>query len=258
MVKKIPLALGAVVLIGAGALLLYYFRLSVPRHIVNFATVLGLVLGIALIAAGLCFPLVVKGLRALWALKAGKIVLGALCAMLLAGAVTFCVTLGSILSAQSNVATQQSTLLVLGCQIRGSTPSRMLSDRIEAARVYLTENPQAVAILCGGQGADEDLSEGQCMYNILTEKGIAPERLFIDDTSVNTDTNIKNALAVIEKNNLSKEVAVATSDYHQKRAAMLCADYGLTARAVNARTQAYLVPVYYTREVIAVVGEAIF
>ena len=52
MVKKIPLALGAVVLIGAGALLLYFFRLSVPRHIVNFATVLGLVLGIALIAAG--------------------------------------------------------------------------------------------------------------------------------------------------------------------------------------------------------------
>ena len=258
MLKTIAKAAASLLLIGAGVILLYIFRLQVPRHIINAATVFGMAAGILLILAGLCFPLLLRGIRALLALKWGRGVFIGFGALLLAGTCTFAGTLGAICAAQKNTAHAQSTLLVLGCQIRGSTPSPMLSDRIEAARVYLSENPEAVAVLCGGQGADEDLSEGQCMYNILTEKGIDPKRLFIEAHSVNTETNIQNALAIIEKNNLSKSVAVATSEFHQKRAAMLCSKYGLQAHAVNVRTRPYLIPVYYTREVAAVLKEAIF
>ncbi|MBR2590375.1 MAG: YdcF family protein [Clostridia bacterium] len=258
MAKKIFTGIGALLLVGAGVLILYLVRLQVPRHIVNAATVLGTVAGILLMLAGLCLPLIIKAVRALWAKKAGKIILSAVCALFVAGIAVFGITLGSILSAQNHTAAGQSTLIVLGCQIRGSTPSRMFYDRTEAAYVYLCENEQAVAILSGGQGEDEDLSEAQCMYNLLTEKGIDPKRLYMEDKSVNTDTNIKNSLAIIEQNGFSKEVAIATSDYHQKRAAMICEKYGLSAYAVNAQTQAYLVPVFYTREVLAVLGEKIF
>ena len=255
MLKTVFKILGALCLIASGSMLIYFFRLSVPRHIVNIATVLGLAGGIILILAGLCFPLLLKGIQAFWKLRAGKIVLSIVCALIVAGLAVFGTTLGSIVAAQKNVAQGQSTVIVLGCQIRGSTPSRMLKDRIQTAYTYLSENPQAVAILSGGQGEDEDLSEGQCMYNILTEKGIAPERLFIEDASVNTDTNIQNSLKIIEANGLSKDVAIATNDYHQKRAAMICERYGLHPYALNAPTQAYLVPVFYTREVLGVLSE---
>lgn len=257
MAKKLMKIAASVLLIGAGILLLYLFRLQVPRHIVNFATVLGLVAGIALIAAGLFLPFILKGIVALWQLKIGKVILIGALVFAVAGTGAFGGILGSIFAAQSRTATNQSTLLVLGCQIRGSTPSRMLSDRINAAYDYLSEHPDAVAVLCGGQGADEDLSEGQCIYNILTEKGIDPARLFIESTSTTTDENIKHALAIIKKTNLSKEVAVATNDFHQKRARMICARYGLDAYAVNAKTQAYLAPVYYTREVFGVIKESV-
>ena len=255
--KKSFQIIPAFALMAAGAMLLYFFRLNVPRHIMNAATVLGAAIGVLLIAAGLCFPLLYKGIQKLWTHKIGKGILIGICALAACGAIAFCTTLGIIVHAQQNTAADQNTVIVLGCQIRGSTPSLMLSRRINAAYDYLCKNPDATAILSGGQGADEDLAEGECMYLLLTEKGIDGKRLFVESSSTNTDENIRNSLAIIEKNNLSKEVAVATSDFHQKRAAMIGARYGLQAAALNAPTPAYLVPVYYTREVLAVWKEAV-
>ena len=257
MALKVLKIITALLLVGAGAVIIYIFRLQVPRHIVNFATVLGLAIGILLVAAGVFFPFVLKGIHALWQLKIGKIILGVICALFVAALAVFGATLGSIIAAQHNTAASQTTLIVLGCQVRGDTPSRMLNDRITAAYDYLSKHPQAVAVLSGGQGKDENISEAQCMYDVLTEKGIAPDRLYLEETSKDTDENIGNSLKIIQKNNLSKQVAVATSDFHQKRAAMICRRYGLEAGAVNAPTQAYLVPVYYTREVFAVVKESL-
>ena len=257
MALKILKIIASLLLIATGAIIIFIFRIQVPRHIVNFATVLGLATGVLLIAAGVFFPFVLRGIHALWQLKIGKIILGILCALLVAALAVFGATLGSILAAQHNTATTQTTLIVLGCQVRGDTPSRMLHDRITAARDYLNEHPNAVAVLSGGQGQDENISEARCMYRELTKQGIAADRLYLEETSKNTDENIGNSLKIIQNQGLSQQVAVATSDFHQKRAAMICRRYGLDAGAVNAPTQAYLVPVYYTREVFAVVKESL-
>ena len=42
------------------------------------------------------------------------------------------------------------TVLVLGCEIRGLRPSKMLQARIDSAYAYLTANPRAVCVACGG------------------------------------------------------------------------------------------------------------
>ncbi len=52
----------------------------------------------------------------------------------------------------------------------GKNPSLMLSKRLEAAYEYLNENKNAVCIVSGGKGSNEEISEAQCMYNYLTEK----------------------------------------------------------------------------------------
>ena len=258
MIKKTVKLLVSLALIALGGIFIYIFRYNVPSHIVNAATVLGTAAGCALVAAGIFLPWLIKTAKKLWQKKAGKFVLCLLGTFAAAALAVYGFTFGTIVHAQANTADTQSPLIVLGCQVRpGGTPSLMLSRRIDAAYDYLTANPEAVAILCGGQGSDEDMAEAQCMYNILTQKGIAPGRLFVEDSSVNTDENIRNATEIIEKNGLSKEVAVATSDFHQKRAAMICADHGLTAYAVNSPSPGYLVPVFYTREVLGVLKEAV-
>ena len=257
MAKNIFSILISLFLMAAGGIVLYCFRLNVPRHIVNITTILGTVFGVALVAAGIAFPLVKKWLTALWQLKSGKVILSLCLVLAIVTAGVFAGTIGSILKAQKNTASDRTTVIILGCQVRGTTPSLMLERRINAAYDYLAEHPDAVAICSGAQGADEDISEAQCMFNLLTEKGIAPERLFLEENSTNTDENIRNSLDIIEKNALSKSVAVATSDFHQKRAAMICARHGLSAAALNADTPGYLVPVYYTREVLGVWKEAV-
>lgn len=96
------------------------------------------------------------------------------------------------------------------------------------------------------------------MFNMLTEKGIEPERLYLEDTSVNTDTNIKNSIKIIEENNLDKDVAVVSSDYHLKRATMICEKNGLkNPHRISAPSTYNDKPTFYLREVMGVVKEVL-
>ena len=71
-------------------------------------------------------------------------------------------------------------IVVLGAKVNGTSPSLSLSDRIRAAENYLKAHPDTIAVLSGGQGPDEGIPEAQCMFNELTKRGIAPERLWLE------------------------------------------------------------------------------
>ena len=47
---------------------------------------------------------------------------------------------------------QNTTAVVLGCSVKGTKPSRILEERIDAAYDYLSVNKDAVCILSGGRG----------------------------------------------------------------------------------------------------------
>lgn len=255
--KKFLLAFLRFALFGAGIVFFYLFIIQVPRHIFNLGTVLGGLAGAVFCAAGIFFNKLISLAGKAAKSKGGRIVLAALGAVAAAAICIYFVTLGSIINAEKNEAKNETTIIVLGCQVRGNVPSQMLKLRIDAAYNYLCENADATAILSGAKGNDELISEAECMYENLCEMGIDKSRLIIEDKSTNTDENIKNSLKIIEEKSLSKNIALATSDYHQKRAAMICRKYGLDAHAVNAKTPLYLAPVFYTREVGAVVVETL-
>lgn len=77
-----------------------------------------------------------------------------------------------------NTAKNQKTVIVLGCRVKGDVPSLALQKRADAAYFYLLKNPDCVAILSGGQGKDENISEAACLKKLLTDRGIAQSRLF--------------------------------------------------------------------------------
>ena len=63
-------------------------------------------------------------------------------------------------------------VVVLGAKVRDSGPSVSLMDRIYGARDYLQAHPDAIAILSGGQGVDEPMTEAAAMYDELVKLGI--------------------------------------------------------------------------------------
>ena len=109
-------------------------------------------------------------------------------------------------------------IIVLGAKVRPSGPSRALRFRIDAAFEYLTAHPDTVAILSGGRGADEPMSEAECMYRALTGKGIAKERLILEEGSRDTKENIRNSFALLDS---PAKIGLVTASYHVYRALSL-------------------------------------
>lgn len=148
-----------------------------------------------------------------------------------------------------------STLVVLGCQVNGTSPSLMLRRRIDAAWKYLEEHPDTQCVLSGGQGPNEGISEAQCMYDQLVKAGIAPERLYMEDKSSSTEENLKYTYKLIEEKGLNRELAIVTDGFHEFRAAMIAEKLGLSCSAVPSDTPLYLAANFTTRELIAVTAE---
>ena len=107
-------------------------------------------------------------------------------------------------------------IIVLGAKVnRNSVPSKPLYWRIDAAEEYLNENPNTMAILSGGKGADEPISEAQCMYNELTKRGIEPSRLILEEESTDTNENIRNSLKLMPED---AKFGVLSNNFHVYRA----------------------------------------
>ena len=140
----------------------------------------------------------------------------------------------------------------------GKSPSWMLSYRIDSAYKYLEAHPDSVAVLSGGQGNKEDISEAQCMFNVLTEKGIDPDRLYLEDKSTNTFENISFSKKIIDENNLSTDVAIATSSFHLKRATIIAEKQELKPARISAYTSHFLRATYYVRDTFGVIKEFLF
>ena len=129
-------------------------------------------------------------------------------------------------------------LLVLGTVVEGTEPSAMLSDRIQAAYDYLTAHPDTICIVSGGKGDEVNLSEAQCMFNELTEMGIDPDRIWMEDQATSTIENFQFSLALIEEETgvRPEKLGVLSSEFHLFRARMFARDEGVMPIAIPAKT----------------------
>ncbi len=116
-------------------------------------------------------------------------------------------------------------IVVLGAQVRGSSPSPALAGRIETAFQYMKENPHTIAIVSGGKGAGEDISEAECMARGLLAAGISEDRILKEDRSTNTSENLRYSFDILREtigpSVGPKTVGVVTSNFHVFRAIKL-------------------------------------
>ena len=113
-------------------------------------------------------------------------------------------------------------MVVLGAKVRADGPSVSLWDRIYGARNYLLEHPEVIAVVSGGQGADEPMTEAQCMYDALVALGISPDRIWVEDKAESTWENLNFSLNLIEEKTGARptEIGVLSSEYHLFRASL--------------------------------------
>ena len=174
--------------------------------------------------------------------------------LFLIGIIIFAAVMIYVVGGAKMTAKNESTLIVLGCRVKWDKPSLALVERCRAAAKYMKKNKSAVAILSGGQGADEKISEAECMFDLMQSFGIDKERLFIENQSTSTDENIEFCKKIIDENGLYDSIAIDTSEYHIRRALMICRRHGLNAKAVPSKTVDYTKPPFYAREVFGVLA----
>ena len=156
---------------------------------------------------------------------------------------------------QDDSAQPADAVIVLGAGVNGTTPSAALQTRIDAAERYLKANPDIPAVLSGGQGAGEDISEAQAMYDALTARGIAPDRLILEEQSTNTRQNLQNSLVLLPDYH-HKSVAVVTNNFHMARVRLLLSANGPgRVVQVSAGLPWWLSANYYLRESFAVIND---
>ena len=135
--------------------------------------------------------LVAAILVVLWAFVGGlvfKVAAGVVGVVALAVAVT---EVPIVSQAKTDAADGVEYVVVLGARVdEGGNPSYSLLWRLEATLEYMNAHPDCVAVLSGGQGADEPMSEAACMHDWLVGHGVDEDRLIMEDQSTNTLENL--------------------------------------------------------------------
>lgn len=187
----------------------------------------GLLFG-ALILGAVFYKKLFALIKRIWKSVIGKIalvLLGAVIALGLFAATFFTVQMASHMHKPLD---KVDAVIVLGCRVRGETPSSMLWIRTKTAYDILTEHPDAVVIVSGGQGPGEDITEAEAMRRMLTEWGIEEHRIIKEDTSTSTAENFDNSTAILRELGISENIAIVTSEYHQYRASLYAKRSGLS------------------------------
>ena len=141
--------------------------------------------------------------------------------------------------------------VVLGAKVNGTTPSRALRARLDAALRFMELNESSPVIVCGGQGPDEGISEAQAMYDYLAAHGADMTRVCMEDRSTTTRENLINAKAIASSLGLGDGTAcIISSEFHLCRAQFIARSLGIDACALGSRTTPYPYKLFYSfREV---------
>lgn len=145
-------------------------------------------------------------------------------------------------------------IIVLGAGVNGSKPSLSMVNRMTPTIEYMNAHPNTIAILTGGQGDGENLSEAQAMFDYLTARGIDGERLIMEDKATSTEENLKFSFEIIGDELEESTVAVVSSEYHLHRAKTMAKLLGKELYGIPGRTSYPVLRLnYFIREAFGMV-----
>lgn len=147
-------------------------------------------------------------------------------------------------------------IIVLGAHVNGVRLSKALLERTRRALEYLEKNPKTRAVLSGGQGEGETISEAEAMCRYLEDHGISRERLILEDRSTNTKENLDFSLALI--GDLNAPIGVVTNHFHVFRGVAIGKKCGCkNIYPIPSRYRSWRLVIYIPREILAIIKDKI-
>ena len=156
------------------------------------------------------------------------------------------------MAARHNPAYDKDFIIILGSKIRkdGSlTP--LLKGRVDRAIAFAKNqknetNKDIIYVPSGGQGADEVISEAEAIKNYLTENGINPENILVENKSTSTSENMKFSKEKINSIKKDGKIAYSTTNYHVFRSGVIANNEGIDCEGMGSNTKWY----FYTNALI--------
>lgn len=246
-----------IIVIAVCALLINSFLITMLAGIVNHGNVIGAIGCLVVISAVILYekykdkrPVRIFSKAVFISAGAFAVYCGVISLFMLSGMMN---TPQKAFQAGTGGTREPETVIVLGCKTLNGAPSVMLAARLDKAAEYLSENPQAVCIVTGGQGGDEIEPEAVTMERYLITKGIDKSRIYTEDKATNTEENISFSNEIIERENLPRNVIIVSESYHVYRGMRNARKLGLSAAALPAPTNTpWALPSYWLREIFAV------
>lgn len=239
--------------------LLLLFIFVWPLPVFCAGNIAGMLFSFALLAATYYDKRFIRLIKRLWSSAGGKCLLIGAGLLIVVGIVYVTVLSVKMYRAQEKTDSDSKVVVVLGCQVKGTRPSLMLSRRLNAAYELLEKDDEMICVVSGGKGWNEKISEAQCMREYLIEKGIAPERIISEDKSTNTYENLKFTRQILDERGLGRDIIIATDAFHEYRASLIAEklDYGKVS-SCPAYTKLRYMPTYWVREWIGLTHYFIF
>lgn len=205
--KIIVAAIGAVITLNGIAL---FFVSNV--NLGNFLTV---AMGAIIMLVALLFKKLTKGFK-----------------IILISGISIAIVFSSFLiiyGKSDNVTYQEDAIIVLGAAVHGKTPSLTLKKRLDKAVEYHKQNPDAIIIVGGGRGAQEDISEAEAMKIYLVEHGVESDKIIKEDQSTSTTENFAFSKEILDKQfTADYTITFITNEYHILRSELCAESVGIT------------------------------
>ena len=173
------------------------------------------------------------------------------------GLVYFCfVEYFIIKNARTDKDAGRDYLIVLGAAVYKDQPSLTLVRRLEGALQYLNEHPKTIAIVSGGKGSGEEITEAQAMHDWLIARGIPEARIIMEPKATSTLENLQYSFDIIRARGDAPQgkVAIVSSAYHLYRAKLMARNLGVPDAAGVAAPWGYFFVMlnYFIREAFGV------
>lgn len=143
-------------------------------------------------------------------------------------------------------------VIVLGAGLNGSEPTAALEKRLDKTVEYMNRNRNATAIVSGGQGKGESITEAQAMAFYLINRGIGEDRILLEEKATSTYENFANSKEAVGEG----QAAFITNDFHVLRSLQMANLNGIDATHVGADTPITLLPAACARELVAQIAAA--
>jgi uncharacterized SAM-binding protein YcdF (DUF218 family) len=160
-----------------------------------------------------------------------------------------------VFNGYSQEAVEAEYVIILGAGLRGSEVSLTLKERLLKGIEYMKAYPDSKAIVSGGQGPGETITEAEAMESYLISRGIEAGSIIKEDKASSTWENFLFSRELLNEaeGGAVTRVVVVTSDFHMYRSKLLARRAGFEPYGVSAATPASVKAASHIREYFALV-----